>query len=694
MIVKFFKRGDDPNTRAGECVENYLMDEKRVADGTAVVLRGDPKATTQVINSLPFASTYTSGVLSFDVTDCPTPEQQEQIMNDFEQALLPDFDKSRYQCYWVKHTDKGNVELNFVIAKVDLETGKYLNPYYHSADLERVDLFKQITNRQYGFKEPDDHRRAIAPVGENPHIKPSKNRQDWAGELTNIVEQHIAGGYIQNRDDVVSVLNSISDDDYSFEVTRQSKPKKSEVHDKGKGYITVTITDKQTKQTNAVRLKGAYYEPRFTATQEVIHAVNERHRSDTASLVRDDTDRHEHEQDLSELLRQYHICCEYRRDWLNRRYSPNGETQRANDTGRAISSNSNQRDTQPTPSSGISENNGGRKLKEHTNAIQSISRDDERKLHREVKVADLRNVDDILPAVIEHTVTDISTTDRNIGIVSNTFVASVVCDSLGGGELSLSYNQKDLTPQIHYHPNKELLNERISSTREDASNDGQRANQADTSPNTRIQPLNKWLERFKGLGQLEPKIEFIKSRMGSKSIGDFRGSIATLDDRAKETGVRVTVLRTNTTMAKELKERYLTNQRTNRSQQLIDQANSATDFSKRRIASSCEQSKRADRAINNSKSIIDRSQQLIDRYAKQRLARERAEAQRLAQEQERLARAELARQRQEQELLAQAHAERQRQAQAKAEAERRAREQERQQATPPPKRDDDFDFGM
>lgn len=329
MIVKFFKRGDDPKTRAGECVKDYLMNSKRVANGTAKLLRGDPDLTTQIINSLSFASTYTSGVLAFDKSDNPTAQQQQQIMDDFEQALLPNFDKSRYQCYWVRHTDKGNIELNFVIAKTDLATGKYLNPYHHSSDLQRIELFKQITNLKYGFKEPNEHRRAIAPIAQSPKAIVNKSRGDWVEALTDVIEQSIINGDIQNRADIVKTLNSIADDDYSFKVTKQSKAKKTAVFEQGKGYITVEITDKTTKASHKIRLKGAYYESRFTVSQETINTINQRHGYSVASINTDDRASTELSKDtkhradrLSELEREYQQQSNKRERWLTERFKP------------------------------------------------------------------------------------------------------------------------------------------------------------------------------------------------------------------------------------------------------------------------------------------------------------------------------------------------------------------------------------
>jgi hypothetical protein len=77
--------------------------------------------------------------------------------------FFPGLDKDQYQILWVQHQDKVNqdtgetrLELNFVIPNVELSTGKRLQPFYAPVDLDRVDLFKQITNTEHQLYDPDD----------------------------------------------------------------------------------------------------------------------------------------------------------------------------------------------------------------------------------------------------------------------------------------------------------------------------------------------------------------------------------------------------------------------------------------------------------------------------------------------------------------------------------------------------------
>ena len=80
-------------------------------------------------------------------------------MADFEKMLLPGM-QDRYNILWVEHIDKGRLELNFVIPKIDLESQKSLNPYYYKADLKRVELWQDLTNLENSFTNPKDPAKA------------------------------------------------------------------------------------------------------------------------------------------------------------------------------------------------------------------------------------------------------------------------------------------------------------------------------------------------------------------------------------------------------------------------------------------------------------------------------------------------------------------------------------------------------
>ncbi|UZA07610.1 relaxase/mobilization nuclease domain-containing protein (plasmid) [Moraxella bovis] len=190
MLVKFFKQGlKGGGNTSSKSVKDYLLDN-RANQGVARIIRGDEMHTSRQIDLLDCAnasSTYTSGCLSFDESETLDEKQKQELMVSFEEALLPNFDVTRYACYWVEHTDKGRLELNFVFAKVDLQTGKHLDVYQQRRDVTRLNYWKEIQLQKYGLSDPNapKHERDFLitpfkkPDGSTPHDKfKQKKRRD------------------------------------------------------------------------------------------------------------------------------------------------------------------------------------------------------------------------------------------------------------------------------------------------------------------------------------------------------------------------------------------------------------------------------------------------------------------------------------------------------------------------------------
>src|SRR5687767_15974239 len=127
MIVGFSRHGQGSARGA----IRYFTSERN-PDGTArtpppVVLRGDPELIGQLIDALPFKHKYTSGVLSFAPGEVINPEMEERIMDEFEKVAFAGLDRDQYAILWVRHSHAGHEELNFLIPRVELSTGKSLN---------------------------------------------------------------------------------------------------------------------------------------------------------------------------------------------------------------------------------------------------------------------------------------------------------------------------------------------------------------------------------------------------------------------------------------------------------------------------------------------------------------------------------------------------------------------------------------
>lgn len=256
MIVDFFRHGSGLSKG---CLD-YLLGEDRERDN-ALVLSGDVELTAQLIDSSPFAKKYTSGCLSFYEHDLSDQDKQ-QIMQNFEKCIFPGLDQDQYQILWVQHQDKVNqdtgetrLELNFVIPNVELSTGKRLQPFYAPVDLDRVDLFKRITNAEHSLYDPDDPNNQQLLINKKNLPKDVK---DFKDQLHQRICQAVVDGKFADRQKMVEWLES-----NEVKVTRQTKK-------------SISIENPYEGATRPIRLEGEIYEQGFRATGEYRQEVQQR----------------------------------------------------------------------------------------------------------------------------------------------------------------------------------------------------------------------------------------------------------------------------------------------------------------------------------------------------------------------------------------------------------------------------------
>ena len=231
MIVEFFqKSGKTPPVAMYRYLlrlRNQDTDEDRAQ---VRLLAGDINLSKQIIHDMNFATKYTAGCLSFAEPDLPTATKYA-LMQDFEKTLLHGLDASRYNIVWIEHLDKGRLELNFVIANQELETGMRLQPYFDPIDRPLVDSWKQVKNEQYDLIRPQ------APKGTANRARLSKKNQALKDEADALVVQ----AELRSRQEVIRLLQQ-----NGFEVTRQTK-----------NNLTVE------RDGCRVRLHGVYYQQSF-----------------------------------------------------------------------------------------------------------------------------------------------------------------------------------------------------------------------------------------------------------------------------------------------------------------------------------------------------------------------------------------------------------------------------------------------
>lgn len=263
MLVKFW--GIKQGGGDGDGSVNYLLNE-RVKQGTARVLKGDANLTKNLLLSLTQKHKACVGCLSFEEPDIDENLKHE-LIESFETALLTEKMQGRYNILWVEHTDKGRLELNFVIPRIDLITQKAFTPYYHSADITRIDIWKDYTNLKHAFTNPKDLEKQQISNYHNTKTPQGKAIFKNYKELDNYLYNAVIQGLLNSRAEIIELLQASN-----YEITRQ-----------GKDYIGVKLPNQQ----KAKRLKGIIYDERFTEQRLIEQELREYSQNEDTSRERD-----------------------------------------------------------------------------------------------------------------------------------------------------------------------------------------------------------------------------------------------------------------------------------------------------------------------------------------------------------------------------------------------------------------------
>lgn len=254
MIVKFFKHGKSQKrpTKSAQQAVNYVTgmkawnkEENRLESRSVApeTIRGDAGVWSEIVGHGNHAGRYTSGVLRFAESEVEEKTQQE-IISDFEKALIPGLEADQYSSLWVRHEDKGSVELHFMFAGEELSSGKRLNAYYHNADKPRIDAWKNAINAEYDFADPNDpsRRQQLTKASNLP-----KERKELIETIDQHIEKMVGDGVLNNRKEIMEELEKLK-----LEVSRETEK---------------SISIKNPNGGQNVRLKGFLYERSFSSNQ-------------------------------------------------------------------------------------------------------------------------------------------------------------------------------------------------------------------------------------------------------------------------------------------------------------------------------------------------------------------------------------------------------------------------------------------
>ena len=249
MIVQFFSYGDG----FSKGPLDYLLGKDRAREH-ARILSGSEAEIAGLIDTSPYHRKYTSGCLSFYESDL-SDEAKSKVMADFEKCLFPGLDQGQYRVLWIEHRDKVNeatgqqrLELNFLIPNVEVFSGKSLQPFYHKADMSRVDLFKKVTNYEYEFYDPDD------PINRQPTTIQKnlpKAVKEIKATVNRLAETAVEQGDIYDRESLKKWLIAMG-----FEITNEKPNSLSIKNPYGDD------------DSRPIRLTGAIYEQDYRVRAE------------------------------------------------------------------------------------------------------------------------------------------------------------------------------------------------------------------------------------------------------------------------------------------------------------------------------------------------------------------------------------------------------------------------------------------
>lgn len=197
MVLKFL--GNKNGGGVGSV--DYALSPDRVADGTAIILKGDERITRELIAGIDNKHKTTFAVLSFEEADIPEAEKFK-LMRAFEQTFFAGLRPDQYNTLWVQHTDKGRLELNMIAPKIELTTGKAYNPYNHKTDFHLADMFQNWANIEHGYSDPKDPAKESRVSGKRGKFTAYNGYR----QLDKMLQEMVAAGTIQDRTDLIESL--------------------------------------------------------------------------------------------------------------------------------------------------------------------------------------------------------------------------------------------------------------------------------------------------------------------------------------------------------------------------------------------------------------------------------------------------------------------------------------------------------
>ncbi|MBS7776918.1 relaxase/mobilization nuclease domain-containing protein [Acidovorax sp. CCYZU-2555] len=234
MIISTFKTGKGKSKGP----LNYLLGndkDNNPRNPAPIIVKGDKRLTEVLIDSNHRQYKYTSGAIAFRDNEKPTSQQLEKIISAFEKTFTPGLEE-RVPILWVKHEDKGNIELHFICPMQDSKTGKQFNICPPGNQFKQ--MFKDFQSLANDANDWEQVRPNLfkSQMTKFEVIAPEEKPLQLKKLLSSDLEKRVENGSLKNRNDFIELIKKIG-----FEITRV-----------GKDYLSI----KHPKANKATRLKG------------------------------------------------------------------------------------------------------------------------------------------------------------------------------------------------------------------------------------------------------------------------------------------------------------------------------------------------------------------------------------------------------------------------------------------------------
>lgn len=267
MILKMNRK-----SKGKKGVVEYLLNE-REQEGTAITLRGNPKVTKSLIKTIDRKHKYLSGGLMFAEEEHLNEVQKNEIMDAFQEVLFTGLNSNQYHVLWVEHHDKRRLELNFVVPRIELNTGKDLDLYSHKRDLPLFDMWKNGINAKYNLADPNDPSRARTISERTKRARASGTIVANRKTLDETLHQLVSQGHIKSRIQMLELLKQSG-----YQISRLNTE-------------SISVKHKDIGE-KALRLKGGIYSEHFTSLgsiETISEAREQRVREDNSQTPHGET---------------------------------------------------------------------------------------------------------------------------------------------------------------------------------------------------------------------------------------------------------------------------------------------------------------------------------------------------------------------------------------------------------------------